>query len=317
MPTYNEAELDKIIRNKDAERKVVSNVGDSAWGQLIIPGKDENPEKTSQGLKLILMASYKLGFLLVRTLIEFEKKFPNKLNIVGLITDDPVSPNARISLKRRIWRLFDGEERLDIEDAIVEEALCSGIPVYTGAVKTDYARALVRSWNPDAIQVCVFGQIIDKPIIEFPKLGIYNYHPADLAHHVGAGPRPFQDLIDRDANTSRFTIHQLTEQLDSGQVLGQSPVINVRNKDGSISHNLLVLEDKMTETLDYMAIILTEQLIKFKSASLYHKIDKLNFASYFTKIQREQLLVPITTYKPDNGMPNISRFSMELLNKIK
>ena len=293
MINYDEQELDNELIHSHSSRKIVDKPGDSSWGQLIIPGNDENPNKSNNGLRVLLMASYKLGFLLTKTLIEFEKKHPDKLNIVGLFTDDPVSPRAKISMKRRIWRLFDDKTKLDIEDSIIELAVSFGLPCYTGAVKTDYARTLLKKWNPDAIQVCVFGQIIDAPFIDFPKYGIYNYHPADLAHQLGAGPQPFQDLIDRDASTSLFTIHQLTVDLDSGPVLGQSPLINVRNIDGSISKNLLILEDKITEPLDYMAVLLTNELYRSYLQKSGKPINKLNFSTYFTKGQKERLLEPI------------------------
>ena len=316
MTKYDENELDKILLNKDSKRKIINEPGDSDWGQTIIPGCNETANKTSQGLRLMLMASYKLGFLLVKTLIEFEKRHPDKLNIIGLITDDPVSPHAKISMKRRIWRLFDDKEKLDIEDAIIEVALSNGIPCFTGNVKTEYARKLIKKWNPDAIQVCVFGQIIDSPIIDFPKLGIYNYHPADLAHQLGAGPQPFQDLINRDAKTSLFTIHQLTVELDSGPVLGQSPTINVRFKNGEISHDLLVLEDKMTEPLDFMAVILTDQLAINLSTNQIKALEKLNFAEYFSEEQKKELLEPINFNKSSEGLPDISKFTLNLLDKI-
>ena len=211
--------------------------------------------KQAKGLRIVLFASYRTGLLLLKTLIKFEEKHPDKLSIIGLVTDDPLSPHARISMKRRIWRFFDDEKKLGIEEAIVETALAFGIPCYTGAVKTTYARKLIHRWNPDAIQVFVFGQIIDEPIIRMPVYGIYNYHPADLLHHHGAGPRPYQDLIERNASTSLFTIHQLSIELDAGHVLGQSPPINVRYRNGEISKNLLIIEDKMIEPMDYMASI--------------------------------------------------------------
>lgn len=314
MTKYDELGLDKALVNTNEKRKIITQPGDSQWGQLIIPGNNEASKKTKKGLKLLLFASYKLGYLLVSTLIEFEKKHPDKLNIVGLITDDPVNPQAKISMKRRIWRLFDDKEKFDIEDLIIEKALSFGIPCFTGQVKTEFARTLIHRWNPDAIQVCVFGQIIDSPIIRYPKLGIYNYHPADLAHHHGAGPRPFQDLIDRDAHTSLFTIHQLTEELDAGPVLGQSPPINVRNEDGSISDNILILEDKMTEPLDFMAVILTKSLTNHYLENRYEAIEKLNFTSYFSKLQKARLLEPIKEKKPEENMPNISEFALNLLD---
>ena len=308
--------FDNILLNHNHERKIINEPGDSDWGQLIIPGKNENPDKTKNGLKVVLMASYSLGLLLLKTLIKFEELYPNKINLVGLITDDPLSSHARISMKRRIWRLFNDKEKLEIEEAIVETALSYGIPCFTGAVKTTYARKLLHHWNPDVIQVCVFGQIIDEPIIKLPEYGIYNYHPADLAHHLGAGPRPFQDLIDRDASTSLFTIHQLTIKLDEGPVLGQSPLINVRFKNGKISNNLLVLEDKMTEPLDYMAMLLTKELILRKGKNTKKSIEHLKFADYFTDEQKKDLLLPVSTDIPNEKMPELSKYTLDLLNKL-
>ena len=316
MIDFSEEALDKVLLNNNTNRKIIDNPEDSGWGQLIIPGCNENPNKSDKGLRVLLIASYKIGLLLVKTLIEFEKKYPNKINIVGLITDDPVNPHAKISMKRRIWRLFDDKQKMDIEDSIIELALSNGVPCYTGAIKTNYARKLLSIWNPDTIQVCVFGQIIDAPIINYPSLGIYNYHPADLAHHHGAGPQPFQDLIDRDALTSLFTIHQLTVELDAGPILGQSPTINVRNSDGTISNNILILEDKVTEPLDIMAILLNRELIKQKTIKPLKPIYKFDFAKYFGKDQKRKLMEPIKTGIHDEDMPVLSNYAIKLLDKI-
>lgn len=311
-----EFDLDEILINHNHNRKIINEPGDSDWGQLIIPAKNENPNKTNKGLKLLLMASYKLGYLLIDALIKFEEKYPDRLNIVGLITDDPVSPHARISMKRRIWRLFDKEENLEIEDATLELALSAGIPCFTGAVKTTYARKLLQHWNPDAIQVCVFGQLIDEPIINAPKYGIYNFHPADLAHHLGAGPQPFQDLINRNANTSRFTIHHLTTDLDEGPVVGQSPLINVKFDDGTISNNLLVLEDKLIEPLDFMAVLLTKTLIINKEKNTEKPIEKINFSKDFSPEHKQELMQPVLSDIPTEKMSEVSEYTLQLLDKL-
>ena len=39
----------------------------------------------------------------------------NRLNIVGLVTDDPANSYSKISIKRRIWRLFDQKEKVEFE----------------------------------------------------------------------------------------------------------------------------------------------------------------------------------------------------------
>ncbi len=310
-----ETTFDNILIKHNSERKIIDEPGDSEWGQLIIPGKHENPNKTNQGLKQVIMSSYRTGYLLIKTLIEIEKKHPTKLNIVGLISDDPLSTHSRISMKRRIWRLFDDKRKLEIEDEIIEMALSFGITCFTGAVKTSYARKLIHHWNPDAIEVLVFGQIIDEPIIQLPKYGIYNFHPTDLTHHHGAGPQPFQDLIDRDASTSKFTIHQLTTQLDAGEVVGQSPTINVRNQDDNITHNLLLLEDKMIKPMDLMAVILTKKIILAKKNDTGKPVDKIDFVSYFTDIQRNNLMQPITS-KTNEEILEISKSTLASINNM-
>ena len=62
-------------------------------------------------------------------------------------------------------------------------------------------------WRPDAILVCVFGQVIDAPIIRLPPCGIYNFHPSDLAHHHGAGLAPYDDLVARGVATTVWAVH--------------------------------------------------------------------------------------------------------------
>jgi folate-dependent phosphoribosylglycinamide formyltransferase PurN len=304
----NDSTLDKLILSDKKGRIINSDLGDSKWGQEILPAPDENPEKSDKGLKVVVFASYLLGYLLFETLRNFEEKNPGRLNIVGLVTDDPVSPDAKISVKRRIYRLYDDEQIANIETAMVESGLKAGVPVYTGAVRTEYFRELLKKWDADAILVCVFGQIIDSQIINFPKYGIYNFHPADLAAGHGAGPQPFQDLIDRDALTSKVTIHQLNEQLDEGHILGQSSPINVRFADGSITKNILVLDDKMLYPIDVMAAELIKTLILKKELGVGGKIEKLDFSKHFTPAYQAQLLMPIRSNKPTSELPKTSKF---------
>lgn len=302
--------VDKRIINDCPDRQIITNLGDSKWGQLILPGKEENPNKQDKGLRVVLFGSYLLGYLLGETLKKLEENNPDKINFIGLVTDDPASPKAKISVKRRIWRKYGAKETIGLETAMIESGLTAGVPVYTGAVKTDYFRNLLSQWNPDVILVCVFGQIIDVPIINYPSLGIYNFHPADLSAKYGAGPQPFQDLIDRGAKTSKVTIHHLTEDLDSGPIVGQSSPINVRFTDGSITNNILVLDDRMLQPIDYMGTLLIETLVKKKEAGLNEGIKTLDFAKHFSKSYKRELLEPITSTTPSKTLPMPS----ELIN---
>ncbi len=303
-----EIEIHHRIISENPQRRIISELGDSTWGQYIIPGRDETTEKSNNGFRIVLFGSYLLGYLLLETLKKLEEHNPGRLNICGLVTDDPADPNARISVKRRIWRLYGDGETVRLETAMMESALRGGIPVYSGAVKTNYFRTLLQKWNPDAILVCVFGQIIDSPIIDFPAYGIYNFHPADLKSGFGAGPQPFMDLINRDAKTSKFTIHQLTEVLDSGPVVGQSSPINVRFKDGSITDNILVLDDKMLMPIDVMGTEFAKTLVLKKEEGLTGKINHLDFSKHFTPEYRKKLMEPVKSHVPSNKLPRPSRY---------
>lgn len=311
-----EYELDKLLINNDNSRKIIDEPGDSNWGQLIIPNKREKLTDYPRALKMLLVTSYKTGILLAKTILQIHNTYPEKLQIVGLITDDPVSDDAKISRRRRIWREYNESQWLEIEDDILELALNAGVPCFTGAVKTNFARKLIKRWNPDAIQVCVFGQVIDKPIIDYPDYGIYNYHPADLAHHVGAGPQPYQDLVNRGATTSKFTIHHLTEILDAGSVVGQSPDINVAMADGKLPENLLVIEDRLFLVADFMAVILTWKLITAKENDLQKPIDIIDFVSYFSIKQKETILLPISKTTPDQNIRDLSDDTKLLIKKL-
>ena len=102
---------------------------------------------------MVVFASYIQGWLLLETLKAFEKQHPSRLNIVGLVTDDPASSSAKISVKRRIWRLYDQQETTSIETSTIESGLKGGIPVYSGAVKTDYFWKLLKKWDLTSLRL--------------------------------------------------------------------------------------------------------------------------------------------------------------------
>jgi len=302
----NEKSINELLLADEAQRKIIP-VEDSRWGELILPAKNENPDKTDKGFRILVISSFLLGYLLFETFKECEKRYPNRLNIVGMVTDDPANPYAKISIKRRIWRLFDQKEKVELEKEMIESALTFGVPCYTGEVKTEYFRKLIKHWNPDAIIVCVFGQIIDKPIIDYPKYGIYNFHPADLVHHHGAGPRPYEDLINRKASTSKVTIHQISEEVDAGNIIGQSPLINVKLKNDKFTDNILVLDDKMMTPIDQMGAKLISELILKKEAGKEGKINKLDFKHYFSEEYKKILMQPIKSNYHSEALPVIDK----------
>ena len=80
--------VDQNLMHDDKGRKIITDVGDSGWGQLILPSEKERKEKTEEGIRMVIFGSYYLGYLLLETLRKFEQQNPSRLNIVGLVSDD-------------------------------------------------------------------------------------------------------------------------------------------------------------------------------------------------------------------------------------
>ncbi|MCK5785736.1 MAG: hypothetical protein KAH54_04150 [Candidatus Sabulitectum sp.] len=263
------------------------------WGELILPAKDETRSKNHEGLKVMAICSWTLGILAFETLKLSERRLPGKLNIVGLVTDDPTDKDAKISKKRRIWRYYDSEEQEEYERGVIESALTFGVPCYTGDVKCEFFRDLLKKWNPDLIVVCGFGQLIDQPIIDYPEYGIYNVHPADLLHHHGAGPQPWEDLVARKAETTRVTIHKVSTKIDSGDIVGQSSLINVRLKNNEFTDNVRLIGEKTLLPVDHMVAELVCRIIRRKNEGLEGAVDKIDFEKLFSQEFKNKLMEPI------------------------
>ncbi len=301
-----ESSINYELFQDDPGRKVIS-FEDSRWGELILPAPDESPGKAKEGFRIAVFASFLLGYLLLETLTEMERRNPGKINIVGLVTDDPANLRARISAERRIWRLFEMKKKVELEKVMIESALTSGIPCFTGEVKTDSFRNLLARWNPQAILVCVFGQILDQPIIDYPAFGIYNFHPADLVSHHGAGPKPYEDLIARHAECSKVTVHRVTKEVDAGPVVGQSPPISVRLKNGETANDVLVINDKMLVPIDRMTACLVSELVCKRDLGESGCIEGLNFEELFPQEYKERLMQPIEENVPKSELPLLDR----------
>jgi folate-dependent phosphoribosylglycinamide formyltransferase PurN len=290
-----------VILEKAGRR--FSSAKDNHWGGLIRPALSENPHKTADGLKVVLFASWKFGYVLLEAMKRFENNFPDLLNLVGLVTDNPLNPEAKISKKKRIWNAIDFPVQVVHETTMIEAGLSHGIPVYTGEIKTESFHRLLAKWNPEAILVCVFGQIIDPFIINYPAYGIYNFHPSDLARHYGAGPAPYLDLKERNAETTVLTIHSVNEEVDAGQILGQSPQIKVHDIHGMVPDNPFVVYDKILEALGPMVYHFAEELCRKYDKVVPGPIGAINFEKYFPEEVKKKLMLPIDAAHGDDLPP--------------
>ena len=289
-----DARLNRRLIHDRPGRQFLANE-DARWGELIVPAPDENPAKSDQGLRILMMASTALGHRAVKTVVEYERRHPERVNLVGLVTDDPVDADARIGLKKRVWKFFDDEQRLELETAAVEAALGFGVPVYTGEIKVDWFRRRAAEWRPAAILVCVFGQVIDAPIIRLPPYGIYNFHPSDLAHHHGAGLAPYDDLVERGVVTTVWSAHHVSEEVDAGRVVGQSPPVNVRTAAGDLPEEAMVVYNKLIDPLGYMVYFLVDALAQRFLRGNPKPLERLDFPGRFPEAVKARIMEPIAS----------------------
>jgi len=287
----------------DKPGRQFNTVEASRWGGLIQPAASENTDKTNDGLRIVLFGSWEFGYLVLETLKEYEHRFPGKLNLVGLVTDNPLNPDAKISLKKRIWNFINLPSRVFDETFIIESGLSHGIPVYTGEIKVESFYRIMEQWNPDAILVCVFGQIINSYIINLPPYGIYNFHPSDLIKNQGAGPAPYEDLVIRNAGTTVWSVHHVSEEIDSGHIVGQSPPVNVRNKKGILPGNSLVVYQKLAEALTPLTFLLIEELYRRIEMNKPIPIDHIDFNSLISDEVKKKLMQPVIHDIPLETLP--------------
>src|SRR5262249_22190256 len=258
-PRIREAELNHRLL-LDREGRQFVPVAGSRWCELILPAPGEAEGAGAGGLRLVMFASYEFGYLALDAVKAYARRFPGRLQLVGLATDDPMNAEARIGLKKRIWKHVSREEVVAIETAVVEAALGVGAPAFTGEIKTAGFHAVLDPWRPDASMSCVFGQVIDATIIERPPYGIYNFHPTDLAHGFGAGPTPAEDLAAAGMMSTVWTIHHVIEAVDAGGVVAVSPHINIADRHGGLPTDPLIVYDKLLDPVGYIAASLVDAL---------------------------------------------------------
>lgn len=265
---------------------------DSVWGGFFLPAKMKDSQK--KGLRIVFFGSAIGGQLILESLISLEKKYPELLNTVGLVTDDPVDPKAKISLKKRIWNNYSQVESSIIMNKLVSTSLNAGIPCYTGKVKTNYFRKIYSGWNPDVLIMNCFGQKLDEFLYLYPSLGAYNFHPSNLVCHIGIGAQPFQDIMRNGLDTSPIVIHKVTEIIDSGPVVGISPEINIRLPDGKYPDSIVSLLFKMNSITAWMTIDLIFEIIQQKNCNNAGALTAINFDQTIPYSIKQMLLAPAT-----------------------
>lgn len=96
----------------------------------------------------------------------------------------------------------------------------------------------LKSYKPDIIVVVAYGQIIPKGILDLAKFGAINVHASILPELRGASP--IQHAIIRGKSVTGVTIMQMSEGLDTGDMLTKAE-IKIDNRNYEKLHDALAI----------------------------------------------------------------------------
>lgn len=264
------------------------------WGALLTPSSPAILRPGSaDGFRLVLFGSFWIGHAALRAALAYQRAGPDPMRLIGVTTDDPISPRARISLPKRAWGLMTEAERRSVKLSLVGTALDAGIPVHTGEIKKPGFRRLLAEWRPDAIITCGFGQLLDSAILDAVPYGAYNCHPTDLANGHGAGPNPWDDMVTRGVHHTVWSVHQMTEVVDAGPVIGQTPLINVADAAGRLPDDRRSFFYKVVPPIGWMVLRLLDALVLRKAQGLTGPLTRVELDAGMPPGLRQRIEQPV------------------------
>ena len=136
--------------------------------------------------------------------------------------------------------------------------------------------AKLSSWEPDAIVVVAFGQILRKNILDLPEFGCINVHGSMLPRWRGAAP--IQTSILKGDQETGITIMKMDAGVDTGPILKQESV-EILNTDTSES-----LSEKLSI---FGAELLGEVLTDYFTGKVTPIPQPEMGATYAPRIQKE------------------------------
>jgi methionyl-tRNA formyltransferase len=117
-------------------------------------------------------------------------------------------------------------------------ALQAGVPLYQPAsLRPPEAAGAIRDWEPEAIVVAAFGQILRSHVLSLPPRGCINVHASLLPRWRGASPI-YHAILAGDHQTG-ISLMQMEAGLDTGPVFVQEAIAIRRHDTAATLHDRL------------------------------------------------------------------------------
>lgn len=169
-----------------------------------------------------------------------------------------------------------GRGRSLVAPAVKDAAIEWGLPVEQPAgLRSEEELARIKSYRPDIVVVCAFGQIFSQEALNIPPKEWVNIHFSLLPGHRGASPVAAA-ILAGDEFTG-VSIQLVRIKLDTGPVLARAAVpILPRDTTGSLTEKLSVIG----------ADLLMEALTGWLRGELIPQPQDEAEATYYTRIKK-------------------------------
>ncbi len=158
-------------------------------------------------MRIAIVGTGTLGVRMLTPLLTSEHE------VVAVILDGRISQGYKRWLGPRLARYFRGSFSL------AGQARKFGIPIYYIDKMTETEVAPLKALDLDLILVGGFSIILNKPLLEIPKIGCVNTHSSLLPRH--RGPNPFSAAILAGDEETGVSFHWMDEDIDTGEVIAQ------------------------------------------------------------------------------------------------
>ncbi|MCK5460596.1 hypothetical protein KAI58_01280 [Candidatus Gracilibacteria bacterium] len=119
----------------------------------------------------------------------------------------------------KIGKYFFHEQKREFFE-IEELSKKNNIPfLKVSNINSKNVKNFIKKHSPDYIVSCLLLQLVKKNILELPRKGAINFHPALFEFHRG-GFTSFWTLF-KNRKKSGATVHFMTEKLDEGKIILQ------------------------------------------------------------------------------------------------
>jgi methionyl-tRNA formyltransferase len=200
-------------------------------------------------MRIVFIGTGEIGVPTLRALLNSEHE------VVAVVTqpDKPVGREQRLeppAIKKEIAR-SGGLQTAGVQSAAWKPPLLEILQ--PEKIKDQQATEEIRRLTPDVIVVVAYGQILQRDVLEIPRLACLNLHASLLPRWRGAAP--IQAAIAAGDCETGITVMYMEEGLDTGDILLQRRVEILANDTGGSLHDRLgqIAPEVLLESLRLLA----------------------------------------------------------------